>query len=43
LSMTIQAMAHRQGAGSPVLRARSGLDQLRKLLTSGPLGNRRLP
>jgi UDP-glucose 4-epimerase len=43
LSMTVQAMAHRQGAGSPVLRARSGLDQLRKLLTSGPLGNRRLP
>jgi nucleoside-diphosphate-sugar epimerase len=43
LSITIQAMAHRQGAGSPVLRVRSGLDQLRKLLTSGPLGNRRLP
>jgi UDP-glucose 4-epimerase len=43
LSMTIQAMASRSSAGSPVLRTRSGLDQLRKLLTSGPLGNRRLP
>jgi nucleoside-diphosphate-sugar epimerase len=43
LRTTVEAMAHRQGAGSPVLRARSGLDQLRKLLTSGPLGNRRLP
>ncbi|MEO7261110.1 MAG: NAD-dependent epimerase/dehydratase family protein [Jatrophihabitantaceae bacterium] len=43
LRMTIQAMADRRGAPSPVLRARSGLDQLRKLLTSGPLGNRRLP
>jgi len=43
LSMTIEAMAHRRSVDSPVLRARSGLDQLRKLLTSGPLGNRRLP
>ncbi|HEX8095755.1 NAD-dependent epimerase/dehydratase family protein [Jatrophihabitans sp.] len=43
LSMTIEAMAHRRGADSPVLRARSAPDQLRKLLTSGPLGNRRLP
>lgn len=43
LSMTVQAMAERRGAPSPVLRVRSGLDQLRKLLTSGPLGNRRLP
>ncbi|HEY0168686.1 MAG TPA: NAD-dependent epimerase/dehydratase family protein [Jatrophihabitans sp.] len=43
LSMTVQAMAERRGAPSPVLRTRSGLDQLRKLLTSGPLGNRRLP
>jgi len=43
LRMTIQAMAHGRSANSPVLRARSGVDQLRKLLTSGPLGNRRLP
>jgi nucleoside-diphosphate-sugar epimerase len=43
LRQTIQAMAHRRGGGSPVLRVRSGLDQLRKLITSGPLGNRRLP
>lgn len=43
LAMTIQAMAGGRSADSPVLRARSGLDQLRKLLTSGPLGNRRLP
>ena len=43
LRMTIQAMAQGRSADSPVLRARSGLDQLRKLLTSGPLGNRRLP
>jgi nucleoside-diphosphate-sugar epimerase len=43
LAQTVRAMAHRQGAGSPVLRVRSGLDQLRKLLSSGPLGNRRLP
>ncbi|HST48651.1 NAD-dependent epimerase/dehydratase family protein [Jatrophihabitans sp.] len=43
LRETVQAMAHRRGAGSPVLRVRSGLDQLRKLVTSGPLGNRRLP
>ena len=43
LRETLAAMAHRQGTASPVLRVRSGLDQLRKLLTSGPLGNRRLP
>jgi UDP-glucose 4-epimerase len=43
LTQTVRAMAHRQGGGSPVLRVRSGLDQLRKLLSSGPLGNRRLP
>jgi nucleoside-diphosphate-sugar epimerase len=43
LSGTIKAMAQGRSANSPVLRARSGLDQLRKLLTSGPLGNRRLP
>jgi nucleoside-diphosphate-sugar epimerase len=43
LTSTVQAMARRQGADSPVLRVRSGLDQLGKLLTSGPLGNRRLP
>lgn len=43
LRMTVQAMADRRGAPSPVLRVRSGLDQLRKLLTSGPLGNRRVP
>jgi nucleoside-diphosphate-sugar epimerase len=43
LKATVQAMAERRGAPSPVLRVRSGLDQLRKLLTSGPLGNRRLP
>lgn len=43
LQMTIQAMAHGRSANSPVLRARSGVDQLRRLLTSGPLGNRRLP
>ena len=43
LTATIQAMAQGRSAASPVLRARTGLDQLRKLLTSGPLGNRRLP
>jgi UDP-glucose 4-epimerase len=43
LSMTIEAMKNRQGMDSPVLRVRSGVDQLRKLLSSGPLGNRRLP
>ncbi|MDQ1745126.1 MAG: hypothetical protein QOE23_3465 [Pseudonocardiales bacterium] len=43
LAQTVRAMARRQGAGSPVLRVRSGLDQLRKLVGSGPLGNRRLP
>ena len=43
LSMTIQAMAQGRSGDSPVLRARSRLDQLGKLLTSGPLGNRRLP
>jgi len=43
LTETVRAMARRQGGGSPVLRVRSGLDQLRKLLSSGPLGNRRLP
>jgi nucleoside-diphosphate-sugar epimerase len=43
LKETIQAMADRRSAPSPVLRTRSGLDQLRKLLSSGPLGNRRLP
>ncbi len=44
LAMTIEAMKHRNStAGSPVLRTRTPLDQLRKLITSGPLGNRRLP
>lgn len=43
LRETLAAMAHRQGTASPVLRVRSGMDQLRKLLSSGPLGNRRLP
>ena len=43
LRMTVQAMADRRGGPSPVLRVRSGLDQLRKLVTAGPLGNRRLP
>jgi UDP-glucose 4-epimerase len=43
LSMTLDAMKNRQGMHSPVLRARSGLDQLRKLISAGPLGNRRLP
>jgi UDP-glucose 4-epimerase len=43
LTMTIDAMKNRQGMNSPVLRARSGADQLRKLLSAGPLGNRRLP
>jgi nucleoside-diphosphate-sugar epimerase len=43
LTQTVRAMAARRGGGSPVLRVRSGLDQLAKLLRSGPLGNRRLP
>jgi UDP-glucose 4-epimerase len=43
LAMAIQAMKQRSSTSSPVLRTRSGLDQLRKLLTSGPLSNRRLP
>lgn len=43
LREAIGGMAETAGTTSPVLRPRSAMDQLGKLITSGPIGNRRLP
>lgn len=43
LAETVEAMAAGRGISSPVLRPRSVLDQLRRLVHEGPITNRRLP
>ena len=43
LTDTIAAMTRAQSTSSPVLRPRSVVDAVRKLVTSGPVGSRRLP
>ena len=43
LTDTVAAMTRGQSTSSPVLRPRSIADAVRKLVTSGPVGSRRLP
>jgi nucleoside-diphosphate-sugar epimerase len=43
LAQVIEGMREEAGTASPVLRPRSALAELGKLVTSGPIGRRRLP